>query len=83
MSSQNPRTAFTPLCPYIIPPAQMVSPWLELMVTNGVTGALTVIVALLPVPEVVVPPGVLVTVHVPDAGKPFNTTLPVATEHVG
>jgi hypothetical protein len=28
-------------------------------------------------------PGVLVSVHVPVAGKPLNTTLPVATLHVG
>ena len=40
-------------------------------------------VALVPVPVVVVPPGVLVIVQVPLAGKPFNTTLPVATEQVG
>jgi hypothetical protein len=33
-------------------------------------------------PEVVVPPGVLVKVHEPE-GKLFNTTLPVATVHVG
>ena len=32
---------------------------------------------------VVVPPGVLVKFHVPDAGKPFNTTLPVAIAQVG
>ena len=30
-----------------------------------------------------VPPGVLVKFHVPDAGKPFNTTLPVAIAQVG
>jgi hypothetical protein len=41
------------------------------------------IVVLVPVPVVVTPPGVLVNVHVPVAGKPFNTTLPVDTEHVG
>jgi len=35
------------------------------------------------VPVVVVPPGVLVKVQVPDAGSPFNTTFPVATEQVG
>ena len=29
------------------------------------------------------PPGVLVKVHVPDDGKPLNTTLPVDTLHVG
>ena len=37
----------------------------------------------MPVPVVVVPPGVLVKVHVPEAGKPPNTTLPVASEQVG
>ena len=36
----------------------------------------------MPVP-VVVPPGVLVRVHVPVAGSPLSTTLPVATLHVG
>jgi hypothetical protein len=38
---------------------------------------------LVPVPVVVVPPGVLVKVQFPVAGKPLNTTLPVATEQVG
>ena len=32
---------------------------------------------------VVVPPGVLVNVQVPVAGKPLNTTLPVDKAHVG
>jgi hypothetical protein len=40
-------------------------------------------VVLVPVPVVVVPPGVRVNVHVPDAGKPFKTTPPVATLQVG
>ena len=40
-------------------------------------------VELVPVPVVVVPPGDLVSVHVPVAGNPFNTTLPVATAQVG
>jgi hypothetical protein len=31
----------------------------------------------------VVPPGVLVNVQVPVAGKPFKTTFPVAEAHVG
>jgi hypothetical protein len=31
----------------------------------------------------VIPPGLLVNVHVPDVGNPFNTTLPVETLHVG
>jgi hypothetical protein len=42
-----------------------------------------VTVVLAPVPEVVVPPGVLVNVHVPVAGNPLKTTLPVARLHVG
>jgi len=42
-----------------------------------------VIVVLVPVPVVVLPPGVLVTVHVPVAGKLLKTTLPVATVQVG
>ena len=40
-------------------------------------------VVLVPVPVVVAPPGLVVTVHVPVAGKPFNITVPVATVHVG
>ena len=32
---------------------------------------------------VVAPPGDLVKVHVPEAGKPFKTTLPVAIAQVG
>jgi hypothetical protein len=38
---------------------------------------------LVPVPVVVVPPGVLVNVHAPVDGNPFKTTLPVATVQVG
>lgn len=41
------------------------------------------IVVLVPVPVVVVPPGDRVSVHVPEAGKPERTTLPVATAQVG
>ncbi len=40
-------------------------------------------VVLVPDPVVVVPPGVLVNVQVPDAGRSFKTTLPVDTVHVG
>ena len=40
-------------------------------------------VVLVPVPVVVVPPGERVSVHVPEAGKPDKTTLPVGTEQVG
>jgi hypothetical protein len=42
-----------------------------------------VIVVLVPVPVVVAPPGVLVNVQVPVAGKPLITTLPVDTVQVG
>ena len=38
---------------------------------------------LVPVPEVVLPPGLLVSVHVPDEGSPPSTTLPVETVQVG
>ena len=40
-------------------------------------------VELVPDPVVVVPPGDLVNVHVPVAGNPDKTTLPVATLQVG
>ena len=40
-------------------------------------------VELVPVPEVVIPPGDLVNVHVPVAGNPLRTTLPVAKAQVG
>jgi hypothetical protein len=36
-----------------------------------------------PVPNDVTASGFLVNVHVPEAGKPLNDTLPVATEQVG
>jgi len=42
-----------------------------------------VIVVLVPVPVVVVPPGMRVSVHIPETGKPDKTTLPVGTWHVG
>jgi hypothetical protein len=42
-----------------------------------------VIVELTPVPEMVTPPGFLVSVHVPVAGNPLNTTPPVEIAHVG
>ena len=40
-------------------------------------------VELVPVPVVVVPPGVFVSVHVPVAGNPFKMTLPVAKAQLG
>ena len=40
-------------------------------------------VVLVPEPVVVVPPGVLVKIQVPVAGKLFKTTLPVGAAHVG
>ena len=41
-----------------------------------------VTVVVVPVP-LVVPPGFVVNVHVPVAGRPVKTTLPVATVHAG
>ena len=41
------------------------------------------IVVVVPVPVVAVPPGDLVKVQVPEAGKPFNATLPAAMVQVG
>ena len=40
-------------------------------------------VKLVPAPVLVIPPGILVNVQVPDAGKLFKMTLPVATVQVG
>lgn len=40
-------------------------------------------VVLAPVPSVVMPSEYLVTIHVPVAGSPLSTTLPVPTSHVG
>ena len=41
------------------------------------------IVAVVPVPVVVILPGLRVNVHVPLDGKPFTVTLPVETLQVG
>ena len=48
-----------------------------------VPAAIPLIVVVVPVPDVVTLPGILVTVHVPDDGKPLKATLPVANTHVG
>ena len=48
-----------------------------------VPGVNPLIVVVVPVPVVVAPPGVVVTVHDPEAGKPFNTTLAVVAAQVG
>lgn len=42
-----------------------------------------VIVVVVPVPVAVTPPGLFVIVHVPVAGNPFKTTLPVDKAQVG
>jgi hypothetical protein len=44
---------------------------------------MSVTVMLTPVPLVVVPPGVLVNIQVPEEGNPLKTALPVATVQVG
>ena len=43
----------------------------------------SVIVVLVPVPEVVTAPGLRVIVHVPVEGSPLRITLPVSIVHVG
>ena len=58
-----------------------VHPEAPVTVKEYVPAASPDIVVVVPEP-VVVPPGVLVNVQLP-AGKPFNTTLPVATVQVG
>jgi hypothetical protein len=40
-------------------------------------------VAVVPVPELVTPPGILVSVQVPVTGNPLKATLPVEFAHVG
>jgi hypothetical protein len=40
-------------------------------------------VAVVPVDEMVDPPGEMVTIHVPEEGKPLRATLPVGRAHVG
>jgi hypothetical protein len=63
--------------------AAEVQPSLFVTVNVYVPGANPANVAVVPVPVVVVPPGVAVTVHDPVAGNPLSATLPVATAHVG
>lgn len=55
----------------------------EVTVKVYMAGARPDMVVLVPVPVVVTAPGVCVNVHVPLAGKEFNTTLPPAIKHVG
>ena len=57
----------------------------EALVTIKVSVPLAIpdIVILVPVPVVVIPLEDLVKVHVPVAGNPLKTTLPVATVQVG
>jgi hypothetical protein len=40
-------------------------------------------VPVVPLPEIVDPPGEIVTVHVPGDGKPLRATLPVVAPHPG
>ena len=65
------------------PDAAEVHPEAFVTVKVYVPAGIPDIVVLVPVPVLVVPPGVLVKVHVPVAGNPFNATLPVATVQVG
>lgn len=48
-----------------------------------VPDAKVAIVVVSPVPVIITPPGLLVSVHVPVEGKPLKSTLPVDNAHVG
>ena len=47
-----------------------------------VPGEIAEMVVVVPLPLIVLPPGLIVTVQVPD-GNPLKATLPVATVQVG
>lgn len=72
-------------CAFItaLPDAAEVHPEALVAVNANMPAGIPEIVALAPVPEVIVPPGVLVTDQVPFGGNPLNTVLPVARAHVG
>jgi len=65
------------------PDASEVHPEAMVTVNVNIPAGIPEIVALPPVPEVIVPPGVLITDQAPVAGSPFRTALPVARVHVG
>jgi hypothetical protein len=67
----------------ILPDATEVHPITFVTVKVYVPAGSPDIIEIVPDPVVVVPPGVLVKVQVPEAGKPFKTTLPVASAQVG
>jgi hypothetical protein len=60
-----------------------VHPSLFVTVNVYVPGAKPANVVAAPLPVVVAPPGLAVTVHDPEGGKPVKSTLPVPTKHVG
>ena len=66
-----------------LPDAVEMQPDASVTVKVNVPAGIPVTVVLVPVPIVVIPPGVCVMVHIPVAGKPLNITLPVGTEQVG
>jgi hypothetical protein len=66
-----------------LPDGGDVQPVISSTVNVYVPSGRLAIVVLVPVPVYVVPPGVLLMVHVPDDGKPLRTTLPVETVQVG
>ena len=60
-----------------------VHPTAFVIVKLYVFAASPVTVMLVPVPDVVMLPGFLISVHVPEEGSPFKVTLPVARSQVG
>ena len=67
----------------ILAEAAEVHPEAFVTVTVYVPAAMPDTVVVVPDPEAVIPAGVLAMVHVPVAGKPLMTTLPVARAQVG
>jgi hypothetical protein len=63
--------------------AEEVQPSEFVTVKVYVPAARSAIVTLVPVPGVIIPPGLRVSVQVPAEGSLFSTTLPVGTEQVG
>ena len=63
--------------------AEEIHPEALVTVKVYVPAASNEMVELVPVPVVVVPPGERVRVHVPLAGNPLKTTLPVAKPQLG
>lgn len=72
-------------CPFTItfPDGDEVHPVEPVTVKVCVPEGSAEIVVVVPLPEIVMPPGFLVNVQLPGEGNPLKTTLPVDIAHVG